>query len=161
HVPVSINKVVFVDDKTGWASGYPAAIYHTTDGGQTWDRQRTELERGEGIPQVTGIGAKDFSISGLCFTDIANGWAAARSEKELEGRMIGTTNGGKTWSQLWITDGEKPRAVTFVNPMEGWATTEAGHYVYHTTDGGHSWLSEPIIFVQNVPLYQIAASDQS
>jgi photosystem II stability/assembly factor-like uncharacterized protein len=161
HVSVSINTLTFVDDKNGWAGGYPAAIYHTTDGGQSWDRQRTELERGEGIPAVTGTGAKDFSVTGLAFTDIANGWAATRSEKEREGRMIGTTNGGKTWSQLWISNAEKTRAVTFLNPMEGWATTDDGHYIYHTTDGGHSWLSEPISFVQNVPLYQIAAPDSS
>jgi photosystem II stability/assembly factor-like uncharacterized protein len=161
HVPVSITALSFADDRTGWAGGNPAAIYHTTDGGHTWDRQRTELERGEGIPQVTGVGAKQFQITGIGSTDIANGWAAARSETEREGRMLGTTNGGKTWSQLWITNIEKLRAVFFINPMEGWATSDDGRYVYHTGDGGHSWLSEPIVFVQNVPLYDIAASDPS
>src|SRR5262249_61424875 len=121
HVPVSITTLSFADDRTGWAGGNPAAIYHTTDGGHTWDRQRTELGRGEGIPQVTGVGAKQFQICGLGSTDIANGCEAARSETEKEGRMLGTTNGGKTWAQVWITNVEKLRAVFFVNRLGGWA----------------------------------------
>src|SRR5262249_55169024 len=40
RLPVSIYDLQFLDKTTGWASGSKGAIYHTTNGGQTWDKQR-------------------------------------------------------------------------------------------------------------------------
>jgi len=55
----------------------------------------------------------------------------------------------------------KARDIFFVSPTEGWAVTSKAQCLYHTIDGGRSWLSEPRIFDQDVTLARLSGTDAS
>jgi photosystem II stability/assembly factor-like uncharacterized protein len=54
-----------------------------------------------------------------------------------------TVDGGATWTEVSLPGGIQMEEVTFLNRMEGWATTREAPRVYHTSDGGRSWESHP------------------
>jgi photosystem II stability/assembly factor-like uncharacterized protein len=161
NIPVSIYRIFFLNPTTGWASGSKGIIYNTLDGGRTWDTQRTELETGDGPIDLNGEGIKQFAIRGLQFIDKDHGFAAATATEEQTGRVIITSNGGAAWRRQWIVKGAGVRDLFFVNSEEGWALTDQGQYVYHTIDGGKTWLSEPRVFEQDVAPSRLAGADQS
>jgi photosystem II stability/assembly factor-like uncharacterized protein len=159
NIPVSIYRIVFADKMNGWASGSKGVIYHTDDGGLTWDTQRTEIESSEGPIDPKGEGAKQFAVRGLQFIDKDHGFAAATATEGEAGRMLVTSNGGTAWRRQWQIPNAGVRDVFFLTPNEGWALTDQGPYIEHTVDGGRSWLSEPKIFEQDVTLSRLAGSD--
>ena len=159
NIPHSILNVFFLDQGSGWASGTKGVIYHTSDGGLTWERQRTEVEMGDGPIDVHGEGAKQYIIRGLQFIDKDHGFAAASASEQQAGRMLVTSNGGQAWSRQWMVAGAGVRDVFFLSATEGWALTDQGPYISHTVDGGRSWISEPKVFEQDVATSRIAGSD--
>jgi photosystem II stability/assembly factor-like uncharacterized protein len=159
NVPISILRIFFVDKMNGWASGSKGVIYHTEDGGLTWDTQRTEIEMGDGPIDPNGEGAKQFAVRGLQFIDKDHGFAAATATEAQAGRMLVTSNGGAAWRRQWLLPNAGVRDVFFISPNEGWALTDQGPYVDHTVDGGRSWLSEPKVFEQDVTLSRLAGAD--
>ena len=161
RIPISIIDIFFVDRNTGWATGYKGAIYHTTDGGRVWQTQKSELEFNEHYTDPKNDDAKNFIVSGVHFCDEKNGLAAMGAFEEDLGRIVGTTNGGETWSKKLLAQDEGIRDVFLLSPAEGWATTRFPKFIYHTIDGGHYWESEQIIFPQEVPFFRIAGADRS
>ena len=159
NLPHSILRIQFVDKTNGWASATKGFIYNTTDGGRTWDKQRTEIELGDGPIDFASEGVKQFAILGLQFIDKEHGFAAASATEEPAGRMLVTSNGGATWHRQWMITGGGVIDVFFLSPNEGWALTDQGPYVNHTVDGGRSWLSEPKVFEQDVGLLKLAGTD--
>jgi photosystem II stability/assembly factor-like uncharacterized protein len=156
---VSILNLKFVDKQNGWASGTGGAIYHTTDGGRTWNAQRSEIEVADGPVMPGSEGLKLFRVTGLTFVDGQYGYAAAGSEEESTGRVLGTSNGGAVWSkQKAITD-KGARDILFINPSEGWILVDSGQYIYHTVDGNRTWLSERVDYDQILPLVRLGAAD--
>ena len=155
HIPVSVEDLAFTDEKNGWAACEPAGIYHTSDGGLSWDRQTTGLETALGPGQ-----ANSAAIIEIDFSDPAHGWAIWNCTALNQSLLIGTADGGKTWAQYWrAPEGETLRAVYFLNSQEGWLGTQRSQYVYHSIDGGHHWTVEPVNFEEQMPLYRIAAAD--
>lgn len=152
NVPISIYDIFFIDKSFGWASGSRGVIYATTDGGLSWNTQRTEIEAGDAPIDPSSEGAKQFAIRGIQFIDKDHGFAAATATEEEAGRMLATSNGGAAWRRQWMVTGAGVRDIFFASVDEGWAITDQGQYVYHTLDGGKSWLSEPKIFEQDVTL---------
>src|SRR5262245_7446318 len=148
HLPISINDLSFTDESTGWAAGIPASIYHTTDGGRVWSPQQTGLEAS------AGVAPGQFGMRRVDFVDALHGWASASNgallPDEKRSVVLGTSNGGTSWGALWVLQGETLRELHFFNQQEGWAATDSGEYIYHTTDGGHRWLSEEIKFPLHV-----------
>lgn len=121
------------------------AMYHTTDQGQSWEKQQVH---DEGTP-----------IS-LHFTNQDDGWlaleqgAAAGNDRET---IYQTDNGGSSWNKIAFTNeirggtlpfsGDKTGA-SFIDNNHGWATGDThlnGRVdLYQTTDGGHTWISRNI-----------------
>ena len=159
RLPTSLSEIFFVDKMNGWAGGHKGAIYHTTDGGRTWDTQRSELEFPEGPSEVKKRGVKKFRIRGIHFIDAQNGFAAATGEEDESGILLATTDGGAVWRTQWIVGDSGVFDAMLVSQTEGWASTNKGRYLYHTTNGGVSWLSEPVDFSQEVPIYRLGAAD--
>jgi photosystem II stability/assembly factor-like uncharacterized protein len=160
RLPVTIYDLQFLDKQTGWASGSNGAVYHTTNSGLSWDKQRTELEPGEAFTIPGTEGAKKFDMNGISFTDADHGYAVARSrEEEDTGRVLGTSNGGEVWAKQRIVADSGARDVLFLNPNEGWVLTDKGSYIYHTVDSNRTWLSEKKDLEFDPPLSRLGAAD--
>jgi photosystem II stability/assembly factor-like uncharacterized protein len=159
RLSVSIFDIQFLDKTTGWASGSRGAIYHTTNGGVTWDRQKSELEPDEPISLPGSEGAKMFKLVGITFPDADHGYAAARASEEDTGRVIGTSNGGAAWAKQRIVADSGARDILFINANEGWILTDKGSYIYHTVDANRTWLSEKKDLEFDPPLSRLGAAD--
>lgn len=160
--------VHFVDAQNGWAvmqtsgdfSGAPGwshRLYHTSNGGATWQFQLVHHRlnsvyfadvnngwvsgsafRGPELISGTTDGGNSWSIQyqaeqgrtirSLFFTDSQTGWAFEA------GNLIGTTN-SQHWNQLSTSSGF---SMYFTDPQNGWITGSSGT-IRHSTDGGHTW----------------------
>lgn len=159
RLSTSLGDIFFIDKTSGWATGYKGAIYHTSDGGRTWDAQKSELELPEGPMDLKSRGAQKYAVRGVHFINGQNGFAAASAEEDKAGVLLASNDGGQVWRTAWIVGDSGVFDAVLVSPNEGWACTTRGRYLYHTVDGGQSWLSEPIDFDEEVPIYKLAAAD--
>jgi photosystem II stability/assembly factor-like uncharacterized protein len=91
NAPVDFYDVTFVDANTGWAVGWPEAIFKTTDGGATWVEQR--LNRTHLKPPACDTCKKDgVYLRKVQFLNSQHGWAVGRF-----GYIFKTDDGGATW----------------------------------------------------------------
>jgi photosystem II stability/assembly factor-like uncharacterized protein len=74
-----IQKICFKTSLEGWVTGTGFAIYHSTDGGNSWEVQVENISN-----QLTKI----------YFSDTLNGWCVGEY-----GFILNTRNGGKTWEK--------------------------------------------------------------
>src|SRR5262249_41256822 len=83
----ALHAVQFVDRDEGWAVGDEGVIWHTIDGGQSWERQ------------PTGVRA---SLRSVHFLNPYTGWAAGRTELphgSSVGVLLYTRDGGLKWHE--------------------------------------------------------------
>jgi photosystem II stability/assembly factor-like uncharacterized protein len=112
-----------------WAVGQAGTILHSSDDGATWQSQSS------------GVTAE---LSAVCFGDALHGWAVGGQDTGSLGQsptsqvILRTVDGGATWFSQ-PAPGKRPlRALTFVDPLQGWAVGDGGAVV-RTVDGGASW----------------------
>ncbi len=74
-----------------------------------------------------------FSVS---FPTDKDGFACGRS-----GTILGTTDGGNTWSKLTTGVDSTLSSIHFVNPKTGWAVGDVGT-ILATSDGGKTWVKQ-------------------
>jgi photosystem II stability/assembly factor-like uncharacterized protein len=125
-----LNDVAFGDAQNAWAVGGGGTIMHSTDAGVTWLAQSA--------PTAEPLGSVHFS-------DATHGWAVGGSNWDSDmtgdaftGVILGTEDGGTTWtSQLQLSD-KAVADVAFVSAQQGWAVGSRG-LILHTTDGGQTW----------------------
>lgn len=119
--------VWFSDPLHGWVTGANlywlgtgSAIFHTNDGGLTWQCQYNNI-------------SKDL-IYDITFTDPLHGYAAGD-------RFIAVTHDG---GQNWLTQNidHSLIAIDFANDSTGWASGPFG-VIYKTTDYGETWVKQP------------------
>jgi len=110
--------ISFHSSKTGWMAGYAGHIWHTSDGGKTWNSQNT--------PTIK-------SLADIQFVDTKNGWAVGYA-----GTILNTRDGGKTWDIQKSPLDYFWKAVYFKNQNRGWIVGERGT-ILNTTNGGRSW----------------------
>jgi photosystem II stability/assembly factor-like uncharacterized protein len=85
----NLYDIYFVDTNTGWMVGEFGKIYHSTDGGATWQEQQNSLLGQDGITDALNLP----TFFGVRFTNTSEGIAVG-----LEGKIVATSDGGKTWS---------------------------------------------------------------
>ncbi len=148
--------VFFIDANNGWATStkpvhywdfaedfddWQGSIWHTSDGGQTWAQQT--------VPYNTSL------LNRIEFIDSRTGWAAGlkltgystlTNNPEHLGAIYGTTDGGRTWTEIFATSsGFTFTALDFVDASNGWAagfphnSGYNGTCTFHTADGGKTW----------------------
>ncbi|HDR9482578.1 TPA: glycosyl hydrolase [Burkholderia aenigmatica] len=85
-VPVSatLSAVNFTDAQHGWAVGQWGVILATTDGGETWQKQRMDISVDQPLFSVLFTSEKDGIAVGL--------WSL----------MLATHDGGKTWTKVAV-----------------------------------------------------------
>jgi photosystem II stability/assembly factor-like uncharacterized protein len=112
---LSVN---FANNTEGWASGRWGSIWHTSDGGKTWEQQESNTR---------------FTLADIYFVDPNNGWAVGN-----QGTIVHTSDGGKTWEKQNSPVSFYHMGVFFVTPEKGWIASEETHILY-TEDGGKTW----------------------
>mgnify|MGYP006167795581 CR=1 FL=1 len=146
-----------------WAGGHDGVIVHSTDGGQTWTRRRTQVWTPDYADPLDGVPVMD-----MLMVDGMNGFAVGAYAMFLE-----TTDGGVTWSPRGIINYDEPepaaeeKTVADAPAADDWtfdasdleleaesdphlyamARTDEGHLViagergafFRSTDGGQSW----------------------
>src|SRR5262245_42499866 len=127
-----------LDANQAWTVGNFGSIYHTTDGGKTWE------------PSDSGTRASLFAVD---FADAQHGWVVGKS-----GLILATTDGGKTWTlqKSPIPPDKHLFNVKAVSPTTGWVVGDWGA-VATTKDGGATWEDRSID--QDAVLYDVSFPD--
>ena len=139
----------FLDTSNGWlvvmgADPSTGMLYHTTDGGVTWNST-----------------AVPFGGGSLKFTDAQNGWELIGLSAGMSHEAVAvyrTSDGGASWTRAIIDDpsvtgfsdslplvGDK-NGITALDSQHAWVTgaqpSDDFIYVYATQDGGTSWVHQ-------------------
>lgn len=128
----SLRAVQFVDRNEGWAVGDDGVIWHTIDGGQTWERQ----------PSGTRA-----SLRSIHFVNPYVGWIAGREELPYGGGSVGcllyTSDGGLKWRACGRNAMPGLNQVRFVNERVGFVAGDGSDQfptgLFSTNDGGRNW----------------------
>ena len=127
----TLHDVAFVDPEQGWAVGDRGAIWHTTDGGKNWLRQKSGV---------------DVALHGVCFANRQLGWAVGGSTQPYlhtsQAVVLRTTDGGQTWKRELALLPALER-VKFFDADHGvaWGRGAGGDPlgVSASDDSGHNW----------------------
>jgi photosystem II stability/assembly factor-like uncharacterized protein len=111
-----VYSVNFINDNTGWVSGYREYIAATTNAGVNWVQQR-DMDNSVGLYSLT-------------FLNQSTGWAVGDN-----GTILSTVNGGVNWQSSSVAGTSRLTKVEFVNQSTGWAVGGFGK-IYKTTNGG-------------------------
>ncbi len=123
------DDVFFLNENLGWAAnGYYAAIYKTTDGGQTWITQLAEST--PQLPINTYFRNVEFLNENVGFVGT------------LSGIFLKTTDGGTTWNPVMITP--NPQAICGLDAVGTSTIYGCGAYfspafIIKSTDSGETW----------------------
>lgn len=150
----------FVDADHGWAISANQALFHTADGGKSWQyagvvygksavrfiNDRVGVVAGSsGSVLRTEDGGVTWSarptgvfdnLSRLVFVDELIGWAVG-----VEGTVVTTSDAGLTWHQVPVPTSAWLNDVFFVDALHGWIVGDQGT-VLATVDGGRTWSVE-------------------
>jgi len=127
-----------VGAEEAWTVGNFGSIYHTADGGRTWEAR----DSGTRVP-----------LFGVDFSDPQHGWVVGKS-----GLILRTTDGGRTWApqKSPIPPDKHLFNVAALSAMSGWAVGDWGA-IATTRDGGATW--EDRSLDQDTVLYDLSFPD--
>ncbi len=130
-----LHAVQFVDRNEGWAAGDDGVVWHTLDGGKSWERQ------------ITGVRA---SLRSIHFLNPYTGWIAGREELPgggSNGVLLFTKDGGLKWTLVTLNSLPGLNRVRFVDNKTGFALGDGCDQfptgVFVTHDSGRSWQPLP------------------
>jgi len=125
-----LRGVCFVDEQHGWAVGGLGSIFHTKDGGESWQEQSS---------------GTDYVLESTAFANRQCGWAAGGWLRDKTvatcggiGIILATKDAGQHWRACWQGKGGWFHDVCFVDEKAGWVCGENGT-VLKTEDGGATW----------------------
>ncbi|MBL8006913.1 MAG: T9SS type A sorting domain-containing protein, partial [Ignavibacteria bacterium] len=130
----TLNKVQFIDSKTGWIlAGDTGVILRTTNGGVSWLR--------------SFIGYQ-FGLITFYFSDKNTGWAVGGGIGNM-GLLYKTADGGVSWNTIYQNSGYL-RSVYFADNNTGWTTGSRFDYnwgtiyarILKTKNGGVTWTDQ-------------------
>ncbi len=108
------NKMAFINDSVGYATGLMSSKYKTTNKGKDWIAEFPTPPLGEW---------------NLMFVNATTGYTVGNGLKVLK-----TTDSGKSWFKTILNDNFKD--VWFASENTGWIV---GDGIYKTTNGGENW----------------------
>jgi photosystem II stability/assembly factor-like uncharacterized protein len=132
----ALHALQFVDEREGWAVGDEGVVWHTVDGGQSWERQPTGLRA---------------SLRSVHFLNPYTGWVAGREElpngRGSAGVLLLTRDGGLKWQRVGSNFFPGLEHVHFVDPKVGFVVGDGTEQfptgIFRTTDSGHRWEALP------------------
>ena len=123
HPSVNLHGVFFLTQEEGWAVGQLGKIFHTTDGGKSWEEQPSRTNR---------------LLTAADFVDRTHGWVVGE-----QGVILSSDDGGVTWQQQQSGVSYPLFDVTFVDREQGWAVGHWGTILF-TNDGGRQWIERSL-----------------
>ncbi len=141
-VYLAVKRIYFANSQEGWVAGYGQErtniyggfILHTIDGGKSWEAQ---------IP--ISISSNPGRFYALDFIRIGEGWIGGEDNRG-KGVLRYTHDGGLNWDALPDLP-DDILDINFVDSQNGWTVIynfQNPYYIYHTTDGGHSWSGQSL-----------------
>jgi photosystem II stability/assembly factor-like uncharacterized protein len=140
-----LQGVAFADHDDGWVVGtddnMDSVIFHTSDGGVSWQPQQSNLDGG-----LWGIDAVDAQTAWAVSNDTL-GWNGGANLP-----IEHTTDGGATWMPQFVPGNMGMIAIDFMNADDGWIGgywwspdfDYAAGAIYATTNGGFTWTREKL-----------------
>jgi photosystem II stability/assembly factor-like uncharacterized protein len=127
----NLRAIHFIDNQTGFASGYNGQLIKSTDGGSTWK----ELETNTTVP-LYGI---DFINNNIGFVVGGKSGCEGTGCIPIGAVMLKTTDGGDTWEKITLNLNDKIelKSIHFINASVGFAIGISSILI--TRDGGNSW----------------------
>jgi len=118
-----LRKLYFVDENNGWASSLGGTIVHTSDAGNSWSLQNSNVTT---------------PIVDLYFININLGWALTYPDTPPFGTtLLKTTNGGDDWILIdSLFQMKFMNCIFFADDQLGWI---GGSGIYKTINGGLTW----------------------
>src|SRR5262245_3202815 len=131
-----LHAVQFVDRNEGWAVGDDGVVWHSIDGGGSWERQ------------PTGVQA---SLRSVHFLNPYTGWIAGREELPngggSNGVLLFTKDGGLKWQLVTLHSLPGLHRVRFLDNKTGYVLGDGCDQfpsgVFTTTDAGRTWQPLP------------------
>jgi photosystem II stability/assembly factor-like uncharacterized protein len=131
----ALHAVQFVDANEGWAVGDEGVVWHTIDGGRSWERQATGLRA---------------SLRSVRFLNPYVGWIAGREELPGGGSvgvLLYTRDGGMKWQRLLANALPGLNVLRFADADHAFVLGDgADQYpsgVFKSADGGRTWMPVP------------------
>src|SRR5262245_39149743 len=131
----ALRSIQFADENEGWAAGDDGVVWHTIDGGKTWERQ------------PTGTRA---SLRAVHFLNPYSGWAVGRTELPgggSSGVVLATSDGGLHWKVVSTNSVPGLNLVKFFGERIGVAAGDGSEVfpsgLFTTLDGGRTWKPVP------------------
>lgn len=136
-----LRKLFFVDSENGWATGITGTIVHTSDAGNSWSLQNSNVTT---------------PIVDVFFINKNLGWALTYPDVPPFGTtLLKTTNGGNDWIKIdSLFQLKFMSCVYFADDQTGWI---GGTGISKTTNGGLTW-QECLIdsgAYSNYPVYDL------
>lgn len=124
--------VYFVDPQHGWAVGDRGVIWHSADGGQTWQPQQSSTE---------------MRLQSVYFLNRREGWICGGKTDPYthttSGIVLHTVDGGRHWRKRSRAGLPALKRVCFFSPDKGFAVGEPSAMFtsgcFTSDDGGRSW----------------------
>lgn len=127
----AVHALQFIDQSEGWAVGDDGVVWHSIDGGATWERQKTGTRAG---------------LRAVHFQTPYTGWAVGRLDQPggvSVGVMLKTTDGGLKWEEVGTNVMPGLHGVRFFDEKTGFVcgdgTDAFPSGLFGTADGGVSW----------------------
>jgi len=136
-----LRKLFFVDSENGWATGLTGTIVHTSDAGNSWSLQNSNVTT---------------PIVDVFFINKNLGWALTYPDVPPFGTtLLKTTNGGIDWIKIdSLFQLKFMSCIYFADDQTGWI---GGTGISKTTNGGLTW-QECLIdsgAYSNYPVYDL------
>ncbi len=128
----TLNDVYFVDAHFGWAVGDRGVIWHTEDGGRSWQLQTSGTV---------------CTLRSVWFVGRKMGWAVGGQgipySSGSRGLVLATWDGGQTWQALSWDQFPRFHGVQFVNAKDGHAWGESSEFypagLFGSENSGRLW----------------------
>jgi photosystem II stability/assembly factor-like uncharacterized protein len=131
HQAGSVFLGVEFNGKVGYAVGNGSVVIQSRDGGKTWTNVSPRLPFGASLEDAS------FLPGGKI------GWVVG-----WDGIVLKTVNGGRVWTEqgFGIDSGLNVLSVDAIDANTAWISgyNNGDNYVARTTDGGATWIEEPI-----------------